>query len=147
MGAEQRRPIIEEIQRRRESRLICCLTSDREQAQGLIAKDFLFRFFQHLRSTPNLEKLDVLLFTLGGDTLAAYALSRFVRQFAKKVGVLVPHMCLSGGTLFSLGADDIVMTRLATLSAIDPSITGLLNPVIEMTPGPGAPTQRMPVPV
>lgn len=149
MGAAERRPLIEEIQTRRgNSRLICCLTSDRENAQGLIAKDFLFRFFQHLRPTPALEKLDILLFTLGGDTLAAYALSRFVRQFAKKVGVLIPHMCLSGGTLFSLGADDIVMTRLATLSAIDPSITGLLNPVIEGPPvGPGVPSQRMPVPV
>ena len=148
MGVAERRPLIEEIQTKRgNSRLICCLTSDRENAQGLIAKDFLFRFFQHLRATPNLEKLDILLFTLGGDTLAAYALSRFVRQFAKKVGVLVPHMCLSGGTLFALGANDIVMTRLATLSSIDPSITGLLNPVVEVTPGPGVPPQRMPVPV
>jgi Serine dehydrogenase proteinase len=148
VGAAERRPLIEEIQAMRgNSRLICCLTSDRDNAQGLIAKDFLFRFFQHLRTTPNLEKLDILLFTLGGDTLAAYALSRFVRQFAKTIGVLVPHLCLSGGTLFALGANDIVMTRLATLSSIDPSITGLLNPVVEMVPGPGLPPQRMPVPV
>ena len=77
MGAEQRKAIIQQIQEKRgNSRLICCLTSDRDNAQGQIAKDFLFRFFQHLRTTPNLEKLDVLMFTLGGDTLAAYALGR-----------------------------------------------------------------------
>src|SRR5271157_1489685 len=133
MGAEQRKDIIRQIQEKRgNSRLICCLTSDRDNAQGLIAKDFLFRFFQHLRATPTVEKLDVLLFTLGGDTLAAYALSRFLRQFSKTIGVLVPHMCLSAGTLFALGADEIVMTRLATLSSIDPSIGGPLNPVVEM---------------
>jgi hypothetical protein len=150
MGAEQRKALIKQIQEKRgNSRLICCLTSDRENAQGLIAKDFLFRFFQHLRTTPNLEKLDVLLFTLGGDTLAAYALSRLVRQFATRVGVLVPYMCLSGGTLFALGADEIVMTRLGALSAIDPSISGPLNPDVQMPIGmPGVvPGQKIPVAV
>jgi hypothetical protein len=150
MGAEQRKALIDEIQRKRgNSRLLCCLTSDRDNAQGQIAKDFLFRFFEHLRTTPNLEKLDVLLFTLGGDTLAAYALGRLVRQFAKKVSVLIPHLCFSGGTLFSLAADEIVMTRLATLGAIDPSISGLLNPTTDLTlPGMvGVPGQKLPVPV
>jgi hypothetical protein len=150
MGVEQRKALIEQIQAKRgNSRLICCLTSDRDNAQGQIAKDFLFRFFQHLRTTPNLEKLDVLLFTLGGDTLAAYALGRLVRQFAKKVSVLVPHLCFSGGTLFSLVADEIVMTRLATLGAIDPSISGPLNPTTDLLlPGMvGVPGQKLPVPV
>ena len=150
MGVEQRKALIRELQEKRgNSRVICCLTSDRDNAQGQIAKDFLYRFFQHLRSTPSIQKLDILLFTLGGDTLAAYALSRLARQFGKHISVLVPHMCLSGGTLFALGADEIVMTRLATLSAIDPSISGLLNPTIDMMAGiPGAvPGQKMPVPV
>jgi Serine dehydrogenase proteinase len=143
MPAQERKELIERIQQKRDgSRLICCLTSDRNNAIGQIAKDFLYRFFGHLRSTPNLEKLDILLFTLGGDTLAAYALSQFVRQFAKRIGVLVPHWCHSGGTLFALGADEIVMTRVATLSAIDPSIVGQLNPFVEIIPG-----QKQPVPV
>jgi hypothetical protein len=157
MGVEQRKALIEQIQQKRGSRLICCLTSDRDQAQGQIAKDFLFRFFQHLRKMPNLEKLDVLLFTLGGDTLAAYALARSVRQFAKKIGVLVPHWCMSGGTLFALGADEIVMTKLGALSSIDPSIIGMNNPAVDVMPGapgipgvpgiPGAPGQKVRVPV
>jgi hypothetical protein len=143
MGAEQRKPLIEQIQEKRGgARLLCLLTSDRNNAQGILSKDFIFRFFQHLKTTPNLEKLDVLLFTLGGDTLAAYSLSRFVRQFAKKIGVLVPYLCHSGGTLFALGADEIVMTRAATLSAIDPSIAGAFNPIVEPAPG-----QKVPIPV
>ncbi len=155
MAAEQRRAIIKAIEEKRGSRLICCLTSDRENAQGMMAKDFLSRFFQHLRmmqtaagKTGKLGKLDVLLFTLGGDTLAAYALSRLVRQFSKKVGVLVPHFCLSGGTLFALGADEIVMTRLGMLSAIDPSIAGLWNPSTKVVQGmPGIPGQEVIAPV
>jgi hypothetical protein len=150
MGAEQRKALIEQIQQKRgNSRLICCLTSDRDNAQGQIAKDFLIRFFQHLRKMGGAESVDVLLFTLGGDTLAAYALGRLVRQFAKKIGVLIPHMCLSGGTLFALGADEIVMTRLATLSAIDPSINGPNNPTVDIAAGMpgGMPGQKVAVPV
>ena len=143
MGIEQRRPLIEQIQEKRGgSHVICCITSDRNNAQGVIAKDFLFRFFEHLRKTPTLEKLDIFLFTIGGDTLAAYALGRFIRQFSKKIGMLIPHTCHSGGTLFALAANEIVMTRVATLSSIDPSIVGQLNPLIEIGPG-----QRGPVPV
>jgi len=69
-----------------------------------------------------------------------------VRQYAKSIGVLVPHFCLSGGTLFALGADEIIMTRLGTLSAIDPSITGLSNPIAEF-PQPGGAVQKVPVPI
>jgi len=147
MGAEQRKVLIRQIEEKRGSRVLCCLTSDREGMQGAIAKDFLYRFYLHLSKMKNLEKLDVFLFTLGGDTLAAYALSRLVRQYAKNVAILVPHMCLSGGTLFALGADQIVMTKLGTLSAIDPSINGPLNPISEATPQIGLPGQRVPIPV
>jgi hypothetical protein len=146
MGVEERKGIIRQIEEKRGSRLLCCLTSDREGMQGAIAKDFLYRFFLHFRTMKNLDKLDVLLFTLGGDTLASYALGRFVRQYAKSIGVLVPHFCLSGGTLFALGADEIIMTRLGTLSAIDPSITGLSNPIAEF-PQPGGAVQKVPVPI
>jgi hypothetical protein len=157
VGVAERKALIEQIQvKRGNSRLICCLTSDRENAQGLIAKDFIFRFFQHLRAMPEakngkLEKLDVLLFTLGGDTMASYSLARLVRQFAKTVGILVPYMCLSGGTLFALGADEIVMTRLGLLSSIDPSLSGPWNPVPDAAPGPPGivafPGQKPPVAV
>jgi hypothetical protein len=143
MGIEQRRQLIGQIQEARDgSRVICCFTSDRNNAQGIISKDFLPRFFEHLRATPAVGKLDILLFTLGGDTLAAYALGRFVRHFSNNISVLIPHWCHSGGTLFALGANEIVMTRLATLSAIDPSIAGPHNPQVEPAPG-----QKAAVPV
>jgi hypothetical protein len=73
--------------------------------------------------------------TLGGDTLAAFGLSRLLREFSAMIGALVPEKCQSGGTLFVLGANQIVMGRAATLSPIDPSITSPLNPVVEMAPG------------
>ncbi len=141
MSIADRKPLIAAIEQKRQSRVVCCVTSDRVNAQGVIAKDFLPRFYTHLRAFES-EKVDIFLFTLGGDTLAAYALSRFVREFTKQVGVLVPLWCHSAGTLFALGASEIFMSRMATLSSIDPSIVAPLNPVVEPAPG-----QRQPVPV
>jgi serine dehydrogenase proteinase len=142
MPPQERKALIAEIEAARKSRLICCLTSDRPNAVGVIAKDFMPIFFNHLRKFGNSERIDVLLFTSGGDTLAAFGLARLLREFAKSVGVLIPEKCHSAGTLLALGANEIVMTRAATLSPIDPSVSGPLNPAIEMGFG-----MRQPVPV
>lgn len=133
---------IRKIEAHRGSRLICCLTSDRQNAAGIIAKDFIPVFFNHLTGFQDCKKVDVFVFTQGGDTLAAFGLSRLVREFTPSFGALVPHWCHSAGTLFALGANEIIMTKASTLSPIDPSVQGPLNPPVEVMPG-----LRQPMPV
>ncbi len=82
------------------------------------------------------------MLTPGGDTLAAFGIARLIREFSEHFGVLIPEKCHSAGTLLALGANQIVMTQAATLSPIDPSVTGPLNPVVELAPG-----QRQVLPV
>lgn len=84
------------------------------------------------------------MFTTGGDTLAAFGLGRLIREFTGegRLGVLIPEKCHSAGTLFALGANEIVMGRAATLTPIDPSVNSPLGPVVEMAPG-----QRQSLPV
>lgn len=135
MARKERTDLIRKIEQRRDSHVICCLTSDRQNAQGIIAKDFIPVFFEHLRTFSHHKRIDCLMFTEGGDTLAAFGLSRLLREFTKDVGTLVPAKCQSAGTLFALGSDKIFMGRAATLSPIDPSITSPLNPVVEVAPG------------
>ncbi len=142
MPRKDRVELIKEIQASRGSQLICCLTSDRQNAQGIIAKDFIPIFFEHLNRLRDRQKVDVLLFTMGGDTLAAFGLSRLLWEFTPFVGVLVPEKCYSAGTLFALGANQIFMGKAATLTPIDPSVTTPLNPIVEIVPG-----QRMLQPV
>lgn len=142
MARRERQKLIEAIEKHRASHLICCVTSDRQNANGMMAKDLIPIFFNHLTGFQDHGSIDVFLFTLGGDTLAAFGLSRLLREFTSKVGVLIPEKCQSAGTLFALGANQVFMTRAATLSPIDPSISGPLNPVIEIAPG-----QRQIVPV
>jgi hypothetical protein len=128
---QERKRLIGQIEGKRSSRLICYLTSDRQNAAAIIAKDALPIFFNQLRPHGKVERLDVLVFTGGGDTLAAFGLGRLTREFSKWVGVLVPDRCLSAGTLFALNANEIFMTGAGTLSPIDPSVTTPLNPMVE----------------
>ncbi len=144
MARKQRIELIKKIEAHRGSRVLCCITSDRQNAAGVIAKDFIPIFFNHLSSFKEYTKVDVLMFTQGGDTLAAFGLSRLLREFkeAGEVATLVPEKCHSAGTLFALGSNKIFMGKAATLTPIDPSISGPLNPVIEPVPG-----QRQPLPI
>jgi Serine dehydrogenase proteinase len=142
MSRRERLRIIEKIQRTRKSKVICYLTSDRPNASAQIQKDVMPVFYEHLCHLDEAEHIDVFIVTSGGDTLAAFGLGRLLREFVKWVGVLVPEKCHSAGTLFALSADEIVMSRLATLSPIDPSLHSPLFPAVEIGPG-----QRQLVPV
>jgi hypothetical protein len=66
-----------------------------------------------------------------------------IRLFCDEFEVIIPSKAHSTATLICLGADKIVMTKQATLGAIDPSVTTPLNP-----PVPGAPPMtRVPISV
>jgi hypothetical protein len=143
MPRNERQELISRLEKNRGSKVLCILTSDRNNAQGIFAKDFIPVAYNHLRGFGKFDQLDVLLYTLGGDTQAAFGFARAVRGFGvKKVRVLVPEKCHSAGTLFAIGADQIIMTAIATLTPIDPSVTTLLNPQVDVAPG-----QRKSVPV
>src|SRR6266403_3614907 len=66
--------------------------------------------------------LDLVLHTPGGLVLAALQIARAIRGHKGKVSVFVPHYAMSGGTLITLAADQIVMSRHAVLGPIDPQL-------------------------
>src|SRR5512146_1969523 len=66
--------------------------------------------------------LDIVLHTPGGLVLAALQIAGAIRGHKAKVTVFVPHFAMSGGTLISLAADEIVMSRYAVLGPIDPQL-------------------------
>jgi hypothetical protein len=143
MGWTERKPIIDQIEQALHSRVICYLTSDRPNAEAAVNKDVLPLFYDHLKSLPqDTKRIDLFLYTIGGDTLAAFGIARLLREFSDSIGVLIPLRCHSAGSLIALGANSIVMGKGATLSPIDPSIMGPLNPVAEPAPG-----QRQVVPL
>src|SRR6202162_1284642 len=66
--------------------------------------------------------LDIVLHTPGGLVLAALQIARAIGEHKSKVTVFVPHYAMSGGTLISLAADEIVMCKHSVLGPIDPQL-------------------------
>jgi Serine dehydrogenase proteinase len=71
-----------------------------------------------------------MLYTQGGDGMAAWSLFNLLRMFCDELEIIVPMKAHSAGTMMAIGADDIIMTKQATLSPIDPSINHALAPQI-----------------
>ncbi|CAN5348813.1 hypothetical protein BH10PSE12_BH10PSE12_18790 [soil metagenome] len=107
-----------------------------------VSPEIVDLFVDHLDALWPAKKLSLILHTNGGNTAAAWQLVNLLRTFCDELEVLVPSKALSAGTLISLGANRIVMTKQATLGPIDPSLDGPLNPII-----PGTPNIRAPVSV
>lgn len=125
-----RKELIQQLERARSSRLICYFTGDRRNQEAQIGDDVLPCVSEHLSQIGRTPRLDLLLFTRGGNTLTSFALVNALREFADKLQVLVPFRAHSGGTLISLGANKIVAGPFAQLSPIDPSITTPHGPTI-----------------
>jgi ClpP class serine protease len=75
-----------------------------------------------IQMTDDDVPIDIVLHTPGGLVLAALQIARAVREHKSKVTVFVPHYAMSGGTLISLAANEIVMSKHAVLGPIDPQL-------------------------
>ncbi len=144
MSRESRLDLIREIEAARGSRVLVAVWGDRENLQTIMAADTHAIFFEHLENIGKVPRLDVLLYTVGGHTLAAWGLANLVREYCEQLSVFVPHRALSAGTLFTLAADEIIMSRLGQLSPIDPSVPSPFGPRIQL---PNQTAQILPVSV
>jgi ClpP class serine protease len=66
--------------------------------------------------------IDLIVHTPGGLVLASGQIAHALRRHRAKVTVLVPHYAMSGGTLISLAAHEIVMDPNAVLGPVDPQL-------------------------
>ncbi len=66
--------------------------------------------------------IELILHTPGGLVLAATQIAQAIKMHPGKVTVFVPHFAMSGGTLISLAADEIVMAEHAVLGPVDPQL-------------------------
>jgi ClpP class serine protease len=119
---------IAQLERKRNSRVI--LLVHRQETMRLLGFP-LVRYIdvndseQVLRAIQMTDPdvpLDIVLHTPGGLVLAASQIARAVSDHKAKVTVFVPHYAMSGGTLISLAADEIVMSSHAVLGPVDPQL-------------------------
>ena len=112
------------------SKIITYITSDKAGFEAQIAQDVIDYFINQLDTIGIVEKITLYLYTRGGDTAAAWNIVNLLRQYCDELQVIIPHKAHSAGTLISIGANSIIMTKQATLGPIDPSINTPLNPAI-----------------
>src|SRR6478672_11081427 len=123
-----RKRLIGRIERERKSRVI--LLVHRQETMSLLGFP-VFRYIDvndseevmraiHL-TDPDVP-LDLVLHTPGGLVLAALQIAKAIKKHKGKVTAFVPHYAMSGGTLISLAADEIVMSEHAVLGPVDPQL-------------------------
>jgi len=125
----ERKTSIEKIEKLRKSRLITYLTSDRQGPMNAkIAMDVVPIISKQLRTISKTPKIDLFLYSTGGDTMVPWRLVSMIREYCEKFSVLIPYKAHSAASMIALGADEIVMSDLSELSPIDPSATNIFNP-------------------
>lgn len=129
----------------RKSKLIVYVTGDRPGMETQIHPEILDYLIDHLDPLKKVDKISLLLYTRGGNTLTAWSLVNLIRQFCTEFEVIIPSKAQSSGTLIAIGANTVIMTKQATLGPIDPSLNGPLNPQNPKIPQ--NPAARIPVSV
>lgn len=137
--------LYKEIEAERKSKLLVFITGDRPNLETQISSEMQDYFVNHLDKFDLPEKITLFLYTRGGDTMAAWSLINLIKQFCKTYEVIVTAKARSAGTLISLGAKTIIMSKQATLGPIDPSLNSPLNPQNPSIPQ--NPQARVPVSV
>jgi ClpP class serine protease len=123
-----RRRLIARLERQRSSRVI--LLVHRQEVMSLLGFPVLRyidindseEVLRAIQMTDNNVPIDLILHTPGGVALAALQIARALNDHKAKVTIFVPHYAMSGGTLISLAADEIVMCRHSVLGPVDPQL-------------------------
>jgi hypothetical protein len=138
-----RKELIKKIEKKRDSKVITYITSDRPGPLGArIAGDIIPIISRQLRKIGKTKNIDLFIFSQGGDTMVPWRLVSMIREYCTKFSVLIPYKAHSSATMISLGADEIVMSDLSEISPIDPSTANIFNPV-----DPNNPQNRIPISV
>lgn len=135
--------LIKKIEAKRGSKVITYITSDRQgPVNARVAMDIIPIISEQLRKIGKTDKIDLFLYTAGGDTMVPWRLVSMIREYCDTFSVLVPYKAHSAGTMIALGADEIVMSDLSEISPIDPSTANIFNPT-----DPNNPQNKIPISV
>lgn len=143
MPVSDRLELYRQIEEERDSAVLTYVTSDRPGMETAIAPDVIDPFVDLLDTIGPVRRISLILHTSGGQTLAAWRLINLIRMFCDQLEVFIPSKAQSAGTLMSIGADRILMTKQAVLGPIDPTLTNPLNPQVNV----GGQPKQVPVSV
>ena len=124
--------IYQEIEKNRNSKVLAYVTGDRVNMETQIASDVVDIFGKHLETIGKTKKITLILYTLGGDTMATWNIVNLIREYCDELEIIVPRKARSSGTIMCLGANEIILTHQSTLGPIDPSINSPLGTKVKL---------------
>lgn len=93
-----------------------------------IAQDDVKYFYSHLKKFGRQKKFFFIIVSGGGNGMSAWRIASLLSDFCDELTVVLPEVAASAATMLSLAADEIIMTPLAYLTAVDTSLFHPLNP-------------------
>jgi ClpP class serine protease len=123
-----RKGVLSSLAKKRNSTVITLI--HRQESMGFLG----FPFYKYInvedseeilraiRKAPKDKPIDLIIHTPGGLVLAATQIAKALHDHPAETRVIVPHYAMSGGTLISLAADQIIMDPHAVLGPVDPQL-------------------------
>ncbi|GFP19981.1 hypothetical protein HKBW3S03_01485 [Candidatus Hakubella thermalkaliphila] len=92
---KERVELIRKIQDSRDSKVLVYFTGDRRPFSSQIAEDAVLPLYKHLLALKvaesNTERIDLFLYTRGGDVGVPWRIVTMIREFCSEFSVLVPY--------------------------------------------------------
>ena len=112
-----------ELEKKLKCPLIVYFTSTRPGLLTMMSSSAERPFINIIEKIPASQKeIAILIHSRGGDPHTAWKLMSLLRGRFDNVKVVIPYMAYSAATMFSLGANEIIMHPYANLGPIDPQI-------------------------
>ena len=124
--------LYQDLEKVTNSKIIAYVTGDRPRMETQISEEIVAIFGDHLEKIGQTKKITLILYTLGGDTMATWNIVNLIKEYCEELNIIVPRKARSSGTIMCLGAKKIYMTRQSTLGPIDPSLNSPLCPKINI---------------
>lgn len=124
--------VYQKISKLQNSKIIAYVTGDRRNMEAQIGADVVDIFGKHLESIGKTHRITLILYTLGGDTMATWNIVNLIREYCDELEIIVPRKARSSGTIMCLGANKIILTHQSTLGPIDPSLNSPLGTKVKI---------------
>jgi len=139
MSREERKNLIEGIERKRSSKVISYVTGDRNPFPAQLGDDAVRPLYSHIRELGKVQRLDLFIYSRGGAIDVPWRIVSALRSTSEEWNILIPFRANSAATLIALGADSIVLGSQGELGPIDPIMQ--LQRMVPSRNGPSAVVQ------
>lgn len=112
---QQRNTHLVAIEKARNSSIIAYMLHD----NAVVADDAIPQLYDKLQAMGRRDRIDLLLYALGGVGESAWRVLNLLRDYCDYLGVIVGTKVHGPASLLALGADEIVMGPLSELGSIE----------------------------